>query len=282
VLFWGIFNEITLDGSGPDPTVLMRELNTLAKAEDPTRPTTAASNSSDTHSTACITDVLGFNKYFGWYFGAMTDFAPWADGIHASRGSDKIGVTEYGAGASINQHQENPPEPPNAGPWHPEEYQSYYHEVHWKAMKTRPYLWCKALWNGFDFGVDSRSEGDRHGINDKGLVTRDRTVKKDAFYWYKANWSSTPTVYITSRRFTPRAQKPGYIKVYSNCKSVELFINGQSQGALTSTDHIYQWNSVTLRQGANEIKSVGRIGTSAYTDVCNWTLGTPPPPVKKS
>jgi beta-galactosidase len=271
VLFWGIFNEITLIG-GPNSNALIITLNALAKAEDPTRPTTAANNTSDTDATTTHTDVLGCNKYFGWYNGAATDFAGWADGIHASRGSDKIGVTEYGAGASINQHQENPPEPPNAGPWHPEEYQSYYHEVHWKAMKTRPYLWCKALWNGFDFGVDSRSEGDRHGINDKGLVTRDRTVKKDAFYWYKANWSSTPTVYITSRRFTPRSQNPGCVKVYSNCDNVELFINGESKGVLTSTDHIYQWNSVTLRQGANEIKSVGRIGTSAYTDVCSWDL----------
>jgi beta-galactosidase len=279
VLFWGIFNEITLDGSGPDPTVLMRELNTLAKAEDPTRPTTAASNSSDTHSTACITDVLGFNKYFGWYNGAATDFGPWATNIHATRGSDEIGVTEYGAGASINQHQENPPEPPNAGPWHPEEYQSYYHEVHWKAMKTRPFLWCKALWNGFDFGSDGRKEGDRNGINDKGLVLRDRTVKKDSYFWYQANWSSTPMVYITSRRFTPRAQKPGYIKVYSNCDNVELFINGQSQGVLTSTDHIYQWDSVKFKVGINEIKAVGSSESKqpcVDTAQIDWTDKKPP------
>jgi len=276
VFFWGIFNEITLDSNGPNPIALMQKLNTLAKAEDTTRPTTAASDSSDTHSIAYITDVLGFNKYFGWYYGAATDFAGWADGIHASRGADEIGVTEYGAGASINHHEENPPEPANAGPWHPEEYQSYYHEFHWKAMEARPFLWCKAIWNGFDFGSDGRWEGDRHGINDKGMVTRDRKVKKDAFYWYKANWSNTPTVYITSRRFTPRSQNPRYVKVYSNCENVELFINGESKGVLTSADHIYQWNSVTLRQGSNEIRAVGRIGTSQYIDVCNWNFGTLP------
>jgi len=277
VFFWGIFNEITLDVNGPNPIALMQKLNTLAKAEDTTRPTTAASDSSDTHSIAYITDVLGFNKYFGWYYGAMTDFVGWADGIHASRGADEIGVTEYGVGASINHHEENPPEPANAGPWHPEEYQSYYHEFHWKAMEARPFLWCKAIWNGFDFGSDGRWEGDRHGINDKGMVTRDRMVKKDAFYWYKANWSNTPTVYITSRRFTPRSQNPGYVKVYSNCENVELFINGESKGVLTSADHIYKWTSaLTLTGGANEIKAVGRIGTSEYIDVCNWNFGALP------
>ena len=235
-----------------------------------------------TQAEAVFVCFLGFKTIFLMRSGGQaTDFAPWADGIHASRGTDEIGVTEYGAGTSINHHAENPPEPANAGPWHPEEYQSYYHEVHWKAMKTRPFLWCKALWNGFDFGVDSRSEGDRDGINDKGMVLRDRTVKKDAFYWYKSNWSSTPTVYITSRRFTPRVANPTYVKVYSNCDNVELFINGVSKGVLTSTDHIYQWTSgLTLTGGANEIKAIGRIGTNQYIDVCNWDLGTPPPPVK--
>ncbi len=277
VLFWGLFNEITLH-SGPDPNPLIITLNTLAHAEDPTRPTTAANNTSDNDATTKHTDVLGYNKYFGWYDGVVTGFAPWADGIHASRGSDKIGVTEYGAGASINNHQDDPTvEPANVGGnWHPEEYQAYFHEVHWKAMKTRPYLWCKAIWNGFDFGSDVRNEGDRAGINDKGMVLRDRTVKKDAFYWYKANWSSTPMVYITSRRFTPRVANPTYVKVYSNCDNVELFINGVSKGVLTSTDHIYQWTSgLTLTGGANEIKAIGRIGTDEYIDICNWTLNPP-------
>jgi beta-galactosidase len=275
VLYWGLFNEITLSG-GPDSNPLITTLNTLAHAEDPTRPTTAANNTSDTDATSKHTDVLGYNKYFGWYNGAATDFAGWADGIHSTRGSDKIGVTEYGAGASINNHEENPPEPPNAGHWHPEEYQSYYHEVHWKAMKTRPFLWCKAIWNGFDFGSDGRAEGDHNGINDKGLVLRDRTVKKDAYFWYQANWSSTPMVYITSRRFTPRTANPTYVKVYSNCDSVELFINGVSKGVLTSTDHIYQWTSgLTLATGANEIRAIGQIGANQYTDVCSWTLNPP-------
>jgi hypothetical protein len=144
-------------------------------------------------------------------------------------------------------------------------------------MEARPYLWCKAIWNGFDFGSDGRNEGDRAGINDKGMVLRDRTVKKDAFYWYKANWSSTPTVYITSRRFTPRVAQPTYVKVYSNCDEVELFINNVSKGILTSTDHIYKWTSgLTLTGGANEIKAIGRIGASEYIDVCYWSFGTLP------
>jgi beta-galactosidase len=56
----------------------------------------------------------------------------------------------------------------------------------------------------FDFGVAGRNEGDHNGRNDKGMVTYDRSTRKDAFYMYKANWSQDPFVHITSRRFTLR------------------------------------------------------------------------------
>ena len=57
----------------------------------------------------------------------------------------------------------------------------------WKAMAERPYVWGSFVWNMFDFGITHRAEGNRQGVNDKGLVTRDRKIRKDAFYFYKAN-----------------------------------------------------------------------------------------------
>ena len=50
-----------------------------------------------------------------------------------------------------------------------------------------------------------RREGDRPGINDKGLVTFDRKYKKDAFYFYKANWNKTdPMVHLAEKRCDTR------------------------------------------------------------------------------
>ena len=57
-------------------------------------------------------------------------------------------------------------------------------------MKDRPWLWGTFLWVMFDFASDNRHEGDHPGINDKGLVTGDRKTRKDAFFWYRANWRS--------------------------------------------------------------------------------------------
>ena len=69
------------------------------------------------------------------------------------------------------------------------------HESHWLAIKHRPFLWAKFVMTMFDFAADLRNEGGTPGINDKGLVTHDLKTRKDAFYWYKANWTEAPPAY---------------------------------------------------------------------------------------
>ena len=63
----------------------------------------------------------------------------------------------------------------------------------WKDVKNK---WEIFSWCMFDFACDERSEGDQPGRNDKGLVSYDRKIRKDAFYFYKANWSSSPVLYM--------------------------------------------------------------------------------------
>ncbi|MFF7167081.1 hypothetical protein ACFZBP_37870 [Streptomyces sp. NPDC008086] len=92
--------------------------------------------------------------------------------------------------------------------------------AYWKQLATRPYIWGASVWAMFDFASDGRSEGSQPGLNDKGLVTRDRQIRKHAFYWYKANWATTPTLYITSRRWTQRTDATTEVKVYSNASQV--------------------------------------------------------------
>src|ERR1035441_5413393 len=177
VVFWGLYNEIPSTSQTAD---LVSQLAQVAAQEDPTRLSTAAANTSDNASTTLYSQVIAFNKYYGWYGGVMTDFSPWADNFHATYPARMVGVSEYGAGSSIYQHSEDPvTEPANAGPYHPEEYQNLFHESYWQAMKARPFLWGKFIWNMFDFAVDSRNEGDTPGRNDKGLVTYDRQVRKE-------------------------------------------------------------------------------------------------------
>jgi beta-galactosidase len=47
-----------------------------------------------------------------------------------------------------------------------------------------------------------------------GLVSHDRSIKKDAFYWYKAKWSEEPVLHNTERRFVKREFKEIDLRVY--------------------------------------------------------------------
>ena len=271
ILFWGIGNEQRADNTATNN--LLTALNTLVHQEDPSRLSTyAACCTSDTGGLPAHTDVVGYNTYYGWYdaFGTSEQFGAWADNLHAAKPTWKIGVSEYGAGAGITQHTASPTRPDPYGSPHPEEWQNLVHESHWKQMKTRRYLWSKLIWNMFDFAVDSRNEGDTPGRNDKGLVTYDRKTRKDAFFWYKANWTTAPFVYITSRRFTPRTGATATVKIYSNMESVRLTVNGTSTAASTGADRIFEWTNVALATGANTITATGTSGTMTATDTVTW------------
>jgi beta-galactosidase len=277
VVCWSVFNEITLD-SGPSPAALVSQLAQVVAQQDPTRPSTAAANSSDNDPTTLYTQLIDFNKYYGWYNGVLSDFGPWADNFHATYPARSVGVSEYGCGANPYQHSENPvSEPANGGSYHPEEYQNLFHESYWQQMKVRPFLWSKLIWNMFDFASDGRNEGSNPGRNDKGLVTYDRQLRKDAFYWYKANWTTNPMVYITGHTFTNRLTNSITAKVYANCDSVELFLNSVSQGVVTSSNCIYTW-PVILQSGTNTVQAVGTKGSSNVTDSLIWIAPNSPPP----
>ena len=269
VICWGVFNEITLR-PGPRPVRLVTQLARLAAHEDPTRFTTSAANASDDEPSNWRTELNAINKYFGWYNGRLGDFGPWADNIHATYPRRCVGVSEYGAGGSILEHSEDPvQEPKNKGHYHPEEYENIYHEIHWQQMEARPFLWCKFAWTMFDFAVAGRNEGDTPGRNDKGLVTYDRRTRKDAFYFYKANWTTNPMVYITGHTFTNRLSNDVTAKVYANCSSVELFVNGKSQGAARSTNCIFTW-PITLGGGTNVVTAIGVQGNVRVKDSLFW------------
>jgi beta-galactosidase len=274
VIVWGLSNEITYK-QGPDPAPLVLELNNLAHQIDSTRLTASAAMYPDA-GLNFYSDIYSCNVYNGWYYNTYNDFGPWATSQHSKYPSKGFGVSEYGAGANVLQHEPlNPAEPANYGPWHPEEYQALFHEAHWQQMVARPFLWSTSVWVGFDFASDGRNEGQQPGINDKGLVTRDRLTKKDAYYFYQANWSNKPMVYITSRRFTVRYDSVVTAKVYSNCDSVILKVNTTSLAKKTSTNGIFTWNPVNLVRGVNTITTVGYKNGIAYYDTCYWSFKGP-------
>lgn len=270
ICMWGLYNELKTIGDNPESYIT--ELNALAHAEDPTRPTVAASFLGDDNPLSPLTDLIAWNKYYGWYGGSFADMGRWADGIHAKFPFYKIAISEYGAGASIYHQQEEVKAGDASGWWHPENWQTAYHIGNWQAIAERPFIWGSFIWNLFDFGAAHRTEGDRPGINDKGLVTFDRKVRKDAFYFYKANWNrEEPFVYIANRRHIHRTQPTTEITIFSNQSEVELFVNGQSLGRQKPDRYAtFTWKGVELTSGENQVKALSTAKKNACSDTVTW------------
>ncbi len=270
VMMWGIGNEVYK--SDDDSNRLMDTLQKIAGEEDATRPTVYATCCGAPNAPhAMHTNVIGYNIYNGWYPEQKGSLGDWAKAAHDLVPTRSIAISEYGAGASILQQEDPPAKPVPASYWHPEQYQALFHETAWRDLREKPYLWGTFIWVGFDLASDGRKEGDRDGINDKGLVSYDRTVRKDAFYWYQANWSDKPMVYITSRRFVDRSTDRADVKVYSNAETVMLSVNGKTLPSVKVSDHIATWQNVPLSSGENRLAVNGTTaGGQAVTDAVVW------------
>ncbi len=276
IAFWGIFNELG-NKPTPDPIPLLKLLKADCEALDASRIIVAAS---DHHNKPYnqIPAALCLNAYPGWYGGKAEQMEDQISQTFKEFGDRRIAVSEYGAGANPVQHMEGIPKIEKASaPFHPEEYQALVHEIEYATMKGNPKLWGTFLWVMFDFPAAPRHEGGTVGLNDKGMVTQDRQVRKDAFYFYKANWSEQPTIRIAARRLTPRQQPTTDIEVYSNCALAELTVNGKPLGkAEKDAVNVYRWKNVVLQPGLNRIEATGQADGKTVADQCEWLVEQAP------
>lgn len=253
VVIWGLGNEVYATDDPADAAIA--RMQAVAKAEDPQQLTAYAHCCQDDLDRKVLhADLTAYNRYYGWYDDVFARIGTWADERHARDPARPMAVSEYGAGASIRQQEFAPDRPRPDGDWHPEQYQTDFHKAYWRSLKERPWLWSNFIWVGFDLASDGRNEGDRPGINDKGLVTYDRSVRKDAWYWYQANWSQTPMAHIADRRMTQRPGQTTTIRAFSNRPTLALRVNGVAVSTAPVVDHEVVWPDVALRPGLNRIE----------------------------
>ncbi len=309
IFFWSIGNEVLLQ-PGPDPYLVMQNLVNVGKAEDPSRTIVFAANQSteDVDDTAAkpvpnltihpsptwLPQATFFNMYDGWYINKVGDIGGWADADHKAYPNTPIGMSEYGAGSNPLDHSLPIVETGTnrTDLRQGEEYESFFHEGYWAAIATRPFMTVTSVWNMFDFASDYREEGDEFGENTKGLVTYDRSIKKDSFYFYKANWNdgskmvnNLAVTYITSRRYqTPsmlQDDPTAPLKVYSNQGGLTATLNGTDLGAPTppntqgNAPGVYTWTKVPWVKGMNTVVVTASNCTSTdlygCCDQVSWT-----------
>lgn len=293
VAMWSIGNEVDLRATTQNRSAqaheLIRALNVQAKQEDPGRPSvladccepkaaTPGSGPPVRETLVGITDIVGLNRYLGWYVGTTADLGPALDEAHVRHPQVPLSVSEYGAGSGLTQHTDHPlggPINPKGRP-HPEEFQLWFHEDSWRQIAARKYLWGVFIWNMFDFASDDRSEGDLRDINEKGMVSYDRSVKKDVFYFYKANWNRAPTLHLVGRRYVDRAYGVVDVKAYSNAERATLAINGHDVGSAACSGGICIWPGARLSAGLNQVVARAQHGGMALQDSVQWIYSGAP------
>ncbi|MGB5820381.1 MAG: glycoside hydrolase family 2 TIM barrel-domain containing protein [Saonia sp.] len=227
---------------------------------DTTRPTVMAQNDLKDSKAMSLVDVQGRNKYIGWYTGGsayrgLTEPEEFSISMEHDRKEHpewNVIVSEYGAEGKYGYHV--PPQDAVRFD-HSETYQMRFHKAYWNFIEKTDWVAGSTLWNMFDFTSFAKIGNIPH-INQKGMMTYDRKPKS-LFYYYKSQWTDEPMVYLVSHTWTHRTgnlNEKQPIEVFSNCATVELYVNGNSVGKLANTE-TWQWN-VALKEGYNHLKAV--------------------------
>ena len=127
-----------------------------------------------------------------------------------------------------------------------------------------PNLTGAAMWIFKDFATPLRPENPVPRVNQKGVVERDGTPK-ESYYVYQSYWADKPMIHIYGHTWPVRWGKPDeekLVKVFSNCREAELFVNGVSAGVKQRNSADFpaaglRWN-VKLNEGTNTLHAVGR------------------------
>jgi len=264
ICFWGIQNEIAMSGETLAMYRGVNELNDMFHALLP-KGISASANMYYVKNDSplnFITDLLGYNLYYGWYYGKEEDLSEWIDRFHEENPQVMLGMSEYGADCNLKFHSQTPKVKDYS-----EEFQAVYHEKTYGIIESKSYLWGSYVWNMFDFGSFVRNEGGTKGKNAKGLVTYDRKTKKDAYFFYKSKWSDQPFIHLCEKRFVNRSEETITIKAYSNLDTLTLYVNDEKISS-KSSESTYLFEEVKLKMGENRVRMIGRLNADEFMDEC--------------
>lgn len=304
VILWGLGNENDWPGDFEkfDTNAIrsfMAELNTLSHELDPSRKTSIR------RCDFCkdIVDVYSPSIWAGWYGGRYADYR--ASTEKAIKDTKHFFHAEYGGDSHARRHAEDPekfmiqipagqdtaevgkaykasggkPRASKDGDWS-ESYMINLFDWHLKEQEQMPELTGAAQWIFKDFATPLRPENPVPRVNQKGVVERDGTPK-ESYYVFQSYWAKKPMLHIYGHTWPVRWGKPGeekLVKVFSNCRAVELFVNGASAGVEQRQVTNYpaaglHWR-VPFREGENVLRAVSRGVTPELTDEISFTYQT--------
>ena len=267
VIIWSIGNEVReqWDDSGME---IARELSSIVRKLDATRPVTAALNRPEPDNPLIRSgalDLVGVN-YHHESFPRFLDEFPGETFIGAetcsalaTRGSYDMPSDEVRIWPSRGNL------PPMRG--NPDFSCSSYdncrvpwgstHETTLRLIENYDFLSGQFIWTGFDYLGEPTpypwpARSSYFGIVDLA------GFPKDSYYLYRSQWTDAPVLHVFPH-WNWRNGVTVDVWAYTNCDEVELFLNGESQGVRRrGPDDLHlMWR---LEYAPGTLRAIGRLG----------------------
>ena len=273
VFLWSWSNELKLhqsEGSEADKLAFCRELDSLCREADPSRPTALANFVVGQTELYKIPQAVGFNIYPGWYRSVADRVDATLDQIFkANSNLTTMAISEYGAGSTPGDHATIDRRCGTVEKFHSEEYAAFVHAYNYEGLLADERIWGTFVWLMYDFGADARREGSRFGLNDKGLMGFDHKYKKEPYYFYRANWNPEPQLHLVGEKMSVVSNSLVGVMGFSNVGEVSLNVNGKEYGSLIpNLVNTVHWREIPLHEGENRI----RLEAGGMKAEAVWTL----------
>jgi beta-galactosidase len=203
---------------------LLKKLVDVTHQEDPSRLVTSGCDNIAAHTPAALAfleglDVVGYNYAGRWedrrekYYSLDHHRYPHWKMI----GTENISIPGV--------RGEYPVE--SQGWWGPYPTQSITAEQLWRFTRTNDYVAGDFMWTGIDYLGETRwpQKSASFGVIDLC------GFPKDGYYFYQSQWTTHPMLHLFPHwNWAGREGQVIPVLCYTNCDSVELFVNGRSFG----------------------------------------------------
>ncbi|SMP43845.1 beta-galactosidase [Neorhodopirellula lusitana] len=243
VIMWSIGNELP-EAQKHGELETVKRMSDLCHELDPTRPVTVGCNQiSGVNETgfAELLDLVGYNGGGRSCFQYEADHERFPNRfIYASEVPHSLQTRgEYRTHSRFREKQSQP------APLTPDEvftetngrYESSYDNAgvritardSWRLTKTLPFVAGEFRWTGFDY--IGESGGWPRVLGNFGIIDL-CNFPKDTYYFYQSQWTDEPMVHLLPHWTWPGKEGTTIpVWCYTNCDSVELFLNGESLGS---------------------------------------------------
>ena len=234
IVLWSLCNEQWIQGT-PESAAIATAMTKRVKELDPTRLVTAATNGGfdSPEGMASVLEVIGVNYHPDVY-----------DPVHELFPEAPMVATEIASEISTRGIYETKHWEDNWGSYYGDPDRGYLSaysitagpsgqivEDAWIPIVSRDFIAGGFVWAAFDYKGEPRPF-DWPVINCHYGFMDICGFPKDNYYYYKAWWTDEPVLHLFPHwNWKGREDEEISVWVHSNCESVELFLNGASQGA---------------------------------------------------